>query len=74
MTVKELIDILTTMPPDAPTGCLWDGAVRSRVDGVYLAQSGWVVMGPFGEPAYHDEDRPKGAPTMMEDPYFRPIK
>lgn len=61
------------MPQDAEMGHLWDGAVRSMVEGVYLAKSGNVVGAPKDEPAYYDEDRPKDAPTQKEDPYYSPI-
>lgn len=74
MTTKELIDVLTPLPPEAPVGLLWDGAVRSNADGAYLSQGGVVVIGPDWEMAYDDEDRPVGAPTEKEDPFFNPIK
>lgn len=73
MTIKEIIEVLKTMPQDAQMGHLWDGAVRSMVDGIYLSQSGVVVGAPEGEPAYNDEDRPVGAPNENEDRYFKPV-
>lgn len=74
LTIKEIIDILKTMPQDAEMGCLWDGACRSTVDGIYLAKSGVVVGAPYEEPAYYDEDRPEGAPLEKDDPYYSPVK
>lgn len=52
---------------------LWDGAVRSYVEGIYLSRSGDVVGSPKGQPAYYDEDRPKNAPYAYTEPYFEPI-
>lgn len=74
MTVKEVMAILATMPPDAPMGCLWDGGMHSTIDGVYLAKSGYVIVGSSDKPAYSDEDRPENAPTSEQDPYWRPIE
>lgn len=74
MTVKEIRKELKKLPQEVEVGCLWDGAVRSSVDGVYLSQSGLVVFAEGGEPAYYDKDRPKGAPTEEEYPYYKPIK
>ena len=73
MKVKDIIKKLLDMPQDAEMGHLWDGAVRSHVDTIYLAKSGTVVGAPEGEPAYYDEDRPEKAPTHEEDPYWRPM-
>lgn len=72
-TVKELIEILQGLPQKAEVGVLYDGAVRADVSGAYLAQNGTVVVGCYTEPAYNDEDRPIGAPTEKEDPYFYPF-
>ena len=74
MKIKEIIKILKTMPQNAEMGHLWDGAVRSLVDGIYLAKSGLVVGAPAEHPAYYDEDRPKGAPTAEEDDNWAPVK
>jgi len=73
MTIKEIIEVLQTMPPNAKMGMLWDGAVRSYVEGIYLSRSGDVVGSPKGQPAYYDEDRPKNAPYAYTEPYFEPI-
>lgn len=73
MKVKEIIKILETMPQEAEMGHLWDGAVRSHIDTVYLAKSGVVVGAPKGEPAYYDEDRPKDAPSEKQDGYWKPL-
>lgn len=74
MKVKALIETLSELPQDADVELLWDGATRSTADGAYLAKSGKVVIGPSGEPAYSDDDRPDGAPTKEEDPYYRPLE
>ena len=71
MKIREIIKALEGMPQDAEMGHLWDGAVRSDVEVIYLAQSGIVVGAPKDEPAYYDEDRPVGAPTSEEHRYWK---
>lgn len=70
MKVAQLIAALSALPGSADVTMLWDGAARSAVEGVWLAQSGDVVVGPLYEPIYSDEDRPVGAPTELADHYF----
>jgi len=74
MTVHEIIEALKKMPQEAEMRHLWDGAARSKVDCVYLAQAGYVVVAPEYEPAYDDEDRPIGAPKEHEDQYLEPYE
>ena len=74
MKVSDIIEKLKTLPQDAEMGHLWDGAVRSNVDCVYLAKSGMVVGAPEYQSAYYDEDRPKDAPSEDEDPYYKPFE
>lgn len=74
MTVKEIIKALLEMPQDAEMGHLWDGAVRSMVDVVYLGRNGTVVGAPEGEPAYYNDDRPEDAPSSEEEPYWTPLE
>ena len=50
--------------------CVWDGAARSKVDNVWLSQSGCIMLGEDDEPIYRDEDRPHGAPLEKDNPYW----
>lgn len=70
MNVARLIGILRLLPPEATVVRLYDGAARGEIDVVYLARSGKVIVAPFGEPAYDDEDRPTTAPTEAQESYW----
>lgn len=61
------------MPQEAKMGHLWDGAVRSMVETIYLSKGGVVVGAPADEPAYYDTDRPNNAPLASIDPYWCPL-
>lgn len=71
MTVGELISQLEKMPQDRQVRMLWDGACRSEVDVVYEAQAFHVVLAPYGESVWDDEDRPMVGPSLEEDPNWR---
>lgn len=71
MKTSELIKALQQMPPEADVGYLWDGAVRSAVQVVYLSREGQVVLADYDNVVYHDDERPSSAPTEAEDPYWR---
>lgn len=64
MIVKDLIEILKTMPQDAPVLHLWDGEPRTEIQHVYVTRGGWVVTADCGEHAYSDDGRPASAPTF----------
>jgi hypothetical protein len=70
MTVKELIKELQLMPENAGVGIVYDGAIRADAGKVILARSRIVAIKAMNEPLYYDEDRPVGAPTSEEDPYW----
>ena len=61
MNVRELIEALGSLPPDAKVTYLWDGEPRSTVVHAYLARSGDVVLADDCEPVFDQEDRPIGA-------------
>lgn len=71
MTVKMLINQLTTLPPEAPVLLLSDGALRNELENVWMAHSGRVGLGANDEPVYDEEDRPAYAPTERTEPFWR---
>lgn len=71
MKVRELIEALGIMPPDADVCGLYDGALRLPVNYAYLSRSGAVALAEKGDVVYHDRDRPGDAPTEAEDAYWR---
>jgi len=70
VTVGELMDTLRAMPSDARVLCLWDGHCRTAPFHVWLSQGGFVVLADANEPCYSDEERPIGAPTEKDEPYW----
>jgi len=69
MTVKKLIEALEKMPKDVRVGVLWDGAVRSDVQFVWVANSGIVVLADGDEYTTYPEDFPVG---FIGDRYTTP--
>lgn len=67
MTVRNLIENLHKMPQDAMVWHLWDGALYTEIEIVYLSKAGDVVTSDFGMVCYDDKDRPVDAPTSDED-------
>lgn len=74
MQVKDLIKELQKMPPNAEVKHVWDGAARTDIDMVYLAQSGFVITIESDMVVYHDEDRPINAPSSDKEAFYRPMK
>lgn len=70
MKVSELIEKLKSMPQDAEVYHLWDGRLRTTINVVYESNGGDVVTADHSEVCYDSKDRPKGAPTEDEDPYW----
>lgn len=66
MTVKELIEALAVMPPNARVFHLWDGSPRTAINVVYEARNGAVITADWGESCYNTKARPKGAPTWSK--------
>lgn len=71
MTARELIEELKKMPPNAEVSHIWDGAARTTIEHVWLANSGEVVTADRLEVVYDDEDRPVGAPKSVDQPYWK---
>jgi hypothetical protein len=70
MKVRELIEKLQALPPDAEVWHLWDGEARSVIQHVWLARQGHVVTADSEAVCYSDGSRPPEAPTEAEDPYW----
>lgn len=68
-TVAALVQKLQAMPPGATVSYLWDGALRSSADLVWLARSGGVVIADYGAVCYDPQERPVDAPGS-EDPHW----
>jgi hypothetical protein len=71
MKVKELIERLKLMPPNADVWHLWDGEVRTEIERVWLARSGDVITSDVGMICYSSETRPVISPKSDEDPYWQ---
>lgn len=70
MKVTDLIDALREMPPDAEVWHLWDGALRTEINHVWLARNGKVATADDAAMCYDEESRPESAPTSKEDPHW----
>lgn len=70
MKVKELIKKLSQMPQDAKVAHIWDGAIRTNIELVWLSRGGIVATCDFGMVVYADENRPMSAPTEKEVRYW----
>ena len=71
MTNKELISELAKLPPDAQVGLVYDGALRSNVEFVWLTRSGQISLCSYGEHILNVEDLPVDA---ICDKYTTPCK
>jgi hypothetical protein len=70
MKVSELIERLQKMPADAEVFHLWDGALRTAIQHVWLTRAGTVGTGDNNAVCYDTEDRPVDAPTEQDDRYW----
>lgn len=70
MKVGQLIAELNKMPPDAEVSHLWDGALRTSIEVVYLAKNGEVVTADYSQVCYRTEERPIAAPAADENKYW----
>lgn len=70
MTVAELIEQLKRMPPDANVWHLWDGALRTEINYVWLARNGVVGTADYQHVCYDTDERPVDAPTEEQDRYW----
>jgi len=64
MNVRQLIDELGKMPPDAEVTHLWDGAARTTIEHVWLSNNGYVVTADFNEVCYMKADQPKSSQSQ----------
>lgn len=74
MKVSALIEQLKSMPQDAEVMHLWDGALRTNIEIVYLSKCGTVVTSDYGMVCYSEEQRPLDAPSKEQDPYWETAK
>lgn len=78
MTLEALYSLLGRMmadgvKPSTEAHITYDGFVSHRAVGsAYLVKKGVVVIAEIGEPVYHDDDRPTGAPSELEEPSWKP--
>ena len=70
MKVSQLIVELHKMPADAEVWHLWDGALRTCIEFVWLTRTGVVGTGDAHDVCYHTDDRPIDAPTAQEEQYW----
>jgi len=70
MTVLQLIEELTVLPPNAEVMHLWDGELRTCINVVYLAKNGDVVTADYREVCYTTECRPVNAPSSEENQFW----
>ena len=70
MKVSQLITELHKMPPDAEVLHLWDGALRTYIEFVWLTRTGVVGTGDTRQVCYDTDDRPMNAPTEQENKYW----
>ena len=70
MKVSQLIEHLKKMPADADVWHLWDGALRTEINHVWLTREGDVGTGDHSEPCYSEDERPIDAPDEKQDPYW----
>jgi hypothetical protein len=67
MKVKQLIELLQTMPPDADVWHLWDGEPRTEIQMAWVTRDGAVITADYDAVCYSPENRPIDAP---DDRYF----
>ncbi len=70
MKVSELIKRLKEMPADAQVLHLWDGALRTAIEHVWLTRTGVVGTGDHDEVCYDTDDRPLEAPSQEQERYW----
>lgn len=73
MKVREMIAALSTMPPEAEMGVIWDGGCRSGAEYVWLAKGGMVLIADGNDVVYDDDDRPLSAPTPEQERYWQMV-
>jgi len=74
VNVKELMNSLSTLPPDLEVWIIYDGKARILVGAAWVSQAGPVCLGGEWEPVFDDDDRPVGAPSEKVDDFWCPGK
>ena len=64
--------MLQSLPQGAKFGIVYDGRARIPVSAIWLARSGMVLFGSADGAVYDDNDRPDGAPSERDHPYYKP--
>ncbi len=70
MKVKKLIEELKKMDQESEVMHLWDGALRTNIEMVYMGKTGICVTADFGHVTYDNEARPLEAPSVSEQQYW----
>ena len=70
MKVKALIEELKKMDQESYVMHLWDGALRTSIEMVYMGKTGKCVTADFDHLAYEDEARPHEAPSANDDRHW----
>lgn len=71
MNARELIELLSKLPPDVEVCALYDGSYKMELDCVWLSRQGTILIASSEEAVDSTEDRPEGAPTREEKPWWR---
>jgi len=71
MKVSQLINELSSFPQDLDCYMLYDGALRSSIEFVYISNSNNVGFADSGDVIYYDECRPQGSPSKEEEQFFK---
>lgn len=66
MTNQDLIERLKALPPTAPVFQLYDGFADAKIEVVYVAKNGKVILTGFSEDVYEEGNRPVDAPDTTE--------
>lgn len=64
MKIKEIIEILKQMPQEEELNILYDGAMRARIDKIWISITNHVIVGNNSEYIYDYDDRPLKSPKV----------
>lgn len=70
MKVKELIEQLENMPPDAKVKMVFESAVRAECQNLWLSNNDEVILSDEDETIYEETDFPLG---VMGESYTSPV-
>jgi hypothetical protein len=74
MLVKDLIEQLQKMPPDANVYHVWDGEPRTGINFVWVDRTGDVLTADYDEVCYSEESWPVGATATRFGHWYTPSK